>query len=190
MAESSRPGEIGKVMPGFELTAANPEVGGLEKATRSLDDYASERAVVVVFTCNHCPYAKHVWDELARFTNDYADTGVALVAINSNDATRYADDSFERMKEEAQSRRLPFPYLHDEDQSVARAYDAACTPDVYVLDADRRLAYRGRLDATRPGGPEPDGSELRAAVEELLATGKVTRRQYPSVGCSIKWLKG
>lgn len=175
------------VMPIFDLPTSNPAVDGRDGPNRALGDYAESTAVVVVFACNHCPYVKHVWKELCRFSKDYADRGVQLFAINSNDAVRYPDDSFERMQEEAITRDFPFPYLWDEDQSVARAYDAACTPDIFVLDKERRLVYRGRLDSTRPGSGEANGDELRAAVNELLATGVVAGPQNPAIGCSIKW---
>jgi thiol-disulfide isomerase/thioredoxin len=186
-AVSSTASELGQAAPVFDLAIANPWVDELDKRTRSIGDYKSAEVLVIVFTCNHCPYSKHVWPELIRFSNDYEARGVRLVAINPNDAERYPDDSFDRMAEEARERQLPFPYLHDESQVVARAYDAACTPDIYMADKNRRIVYRGRLDAVRPGQGDPDGAELRAAVDELLATGVVSVKQTPSIGCSIKW---
>jgi thiol-disulfide isomerase/thioredoxin len=141
-----------------------------------------------MFICNHCPYVRHVNPELVRVAKDYTDRGVSFVAISSNDVTQYPEDSPERMAEVAAEVGYPFPYLYDETQEVARAYGAACTPDFFVYDADLRLVYRGRLDASTPGNAEPlTGADLRAALDALLAGTPVPAEQHPSIGCSIKW---
>lgn len=178
---------LGAQAPAFDLPTANPQADDLNRPTRSLDDYADAEALVVVFTCNHCPYAVHVEDALLEVARQYQARGVAFVGISANDAAQYPADSFENMARRAAEKRYPFPYLYDETQEVARAYDAACTPDLFVYDRHRRLVYRGRFDATRPGQGTPTGSDLRQALDELLATGTVTMEQYPSVGCNIKW---
>jgi peroxiredoxin len=156
--------------------------------TRSLEDLRGRVATVVMFICNHCPYVRHVNPELVRVAKDYTDRGVSFVAISSNDVTQYPEDSPERMAEVAAEVGYPFPYLYDETQEVARAYGAACTPDFFVYDADLRLVYRGRLDASTPGNAEPlTGADLRGALDALLAGAPVPAEQHPSIGCSIKW---
>ncbi|TVQ37090.1 MAG: thioredoxin family protein [Wenzhouxiangella sp.] len=159
--------------------------------TLNFADIAGERATLVMFICNHCPFVKHVLDELVRLGEDYADQPVGLVAISSNDVTGYPQDRPERMKELAEQRGFAFPYLYDESQNTARAYDAACTPDFYVFDSEKRLAYRGQLDDSRPGNGVPvTGSDVRAAVDALLAGHTVSGQQKPSIGCNIKWRNG
>lgn len=154
----------------------------------SLNEIASDKATVVMFICNHCPYVLHVNDELVRLANDYIPKGVSFVAISSNDVENYPEDSPERMKVVAQKLGYPFPYLYDESQEVARAYDAACTPDFYVFDKDLKLVYRGRLDDSRPKTNTPlTGKDLRAALDAVLSGQPVSERQYPSGGCNIKW---
>jgi peroxiredoxin len=156
--------------------------------TMSVADIAGSHATLVMFICNHCPFVKHVLDELVRLGNDYQSGRVGVVAISSNDVTGYPQDRPERMAELARSKHFPFPYLFDESQNVARAFGAACTPDFYVFDADRRLAYRGQLDDSRPGNDEPvTGRDVRAAIDALLAGQPVTEDQKPSIGCNIKW---
>ena len=179
--------ELGAEAPSFDLPAANPEVDGRTGATRSLSDYGDAEALVVVFTCNHCPYARHVEDALVQTARDYGQRGVAFVAICSNDADKYPADSFEAMAERAAEKDFPFPYLHDETQEVARAYGAVCTPDFFVFDGDHRLAYRGRMDETRPNRDPATAADLRRALDELLEQGEVTMEQHPSMGCNIKW---
>lgn len=174
---------LGTAAPDFALPAANPEVAG---PTVSLDDVADGRPVVVVFTCNHCPFAVSVEERLVEQARGWQGLGVGVVAISANDAEAYPEDSFERMAERARERAFPFPYLHDESQAVARAYDAACTPDFYLFDADRRLVYRGQLDDGRPGSP-PTTTDLDDAVRQLVEAGEVTVEQRPSLGCNIKW---
>jgi len=157
----------------------------------SFDDFADAPALLVMFLCNHCPYVKHVADEVARFAREYAAKGLAAVAINPNDVVAYPEDAPPEMAEEARRRGYTFPYLHDESQDVARAYRAACTPEFYLFDRERRLVYRGRFDASRPGQPTPvTGADLRAAADALLAGRPVPAAQQPSMGCSIKWRPG
>ncbi len=182
--------ELGQTAPSFSLPAANSDVDDRGGDTRSLDDYDDAEALVVVFTCNHCPYAKHVEDELIAVAREYQDRGVQFIAICSNDPENYPDDDFESMAERADEKDYPFPYLQDETQEVARAYEAACTPDFFVFDDDRHLAYRGRFDETRPDDGTPHGGDLRQALDELTGQGEVTMEQKPSMGCNIKWKSG
>ena len=148
-------------------------------------------ATLVMFICNHCPFVVHVRSELARIGRDYRARGVAIFAINSNDVINYPADHPDRMKEEAERSGYSFPYLYDESQAVARAYSAACTPDFFVFDADRKLAYRGQLDDSRPSNGLPvDGHDLRAALDAVLASETPAAEQKPSIGCSIKWIRG
>jgi peroxiredoxin len=174
--------KIGTPAPAFSL----PDPDG---HLHSLADSAP--AYLVMFICNHCPFVKHMREELARIGRDYGAQGVAIYAINSNDIEKYPDDGPEHMKREAESWGYTFPYLLDENQEVAKAYLAACTPDFYVFDADRRLAYRGQLDDSRPSNNKPvDGRDLRAALDAILAGNPVSEQQKPSIGCSIKWVPG
>jgi peroxiredoxin len=154
----------------------------------SLDDIVSDKATVVMFLCNHCPYVIHVNPEISRLAREYQAIGVSFVGISSNDVVKYPDDAPDKMKETAVRAGYTFPYLYDESQEVARAYDAACTPDFYVFDGNRRLVYRGRLDRSRPANQEPlDGRDLRAALDAALEGRPVDEKQYPSGGCNIKW---
>jgi peroxiredoxin len=182
--------DTGTRIPDFDLPTANPRIDDLGGEHRSLGDYADARALVVVFFCNHCPYAIHVEDELIRIANDYAARGVQLVAISSNDAEQYPRDGFEAMQQRAREKGYPFPYLYDASQEVAKAFGAMCTPDVYVYDQDRRLAYHGRVDETRPRQQPAHGGELRQALDELLTDGEVVMEQRPAMGCNIKWKPG
>ena len=181
---------LGTAAPGFDLPVANPPADDPGRPTYSLQDFADAEVLVVVFTCNHCPYAVHVQDELVRVANDYAPRGVRFVAISSNDANAYPADSFENMVRRAREKHFPFPYLFDASQAVALAYGAMCTPDFFVYDRTRTLAYGGRLDETRPGQGAAHGRELRQALDELLTTGTVTMEQVASMGCNIKWKPG
>ena len=157
----------------------------------SLDDAAGSRAYLVMFICNHCPFVKHVADELARLGDEYQTKNVAVFAINSNDTKNYPADGPDKMKQEATLRGYTFPYLLDADQSIAKAYQAACTPDFYVFDANRKLVYHGQLDGSRPGNAVPvDGRDLRVAIDSVLLGEPVSNDQLPSVGCNIKWIKG
>jgi len=179
---------LGAPAPTFALPNTNPTAG--EKMV-SLSDYTSNSALLVAFICNHCPYVIHIREALVQFANDYAPRGLAVVAISSNDADNYPDDSPAKMSEEAVRHGFPFPYLYDEDQSVAKAYRAACTPDFFLFDSEMRLAYRGQFDAGRPKSNEPvTGVDLRNAADAVLAGSAVAAEQIPSVGCSIKWKAG
>ncbi len=154
----------------------------------SLADFQSAPALLVIFLCNHCPYVKHVANHLARLVLEYQARGVAVVGINSNDFAQYPDDAPAKMAEEAQHRGYTFPYLVDETQEVAKAYQAACTPDFFVFDQDQRLVYRGQMDSSRPGNDLPvTGEDLRAALDAVLAGHPVCQHQRPSLGCNIKW---
>ena len=145
----------------------------------------------MAFICNHCPYVKHVADQLKSLADDYIAKGVGVVAISSNDADKYPDDNLAAMTAEKANRGYPFPYLFDEDQLVAQAYAAACTPDFYLFDADQNLVYRGQLDDSRPGNDRPvTGRDLRAALDAVLSGGTPAADQTPSIGCNIKWKPG
>ena len=175
---------LGATAPDFAL----PDTAG---KTVSLADFAGEPAYLVVFMCNHCPYVKHVADALAELARQYQGRGVAVIGINSNDADTYADDSPAKMAEEATQRKYTFPYLYDATQAVAKAYRAACTPDFYVFDHDRKLVYRGQMDDSRPQSGVPvTGKDLRAALDAVLAGRAVSPQQKPSLGCNIKWKQG
>ncbi|MEF8865806.1 MAG: thioredoxin family protein [Salinibacter sp.] len=182
--------ELGQPAPEFSLPAANPGVDDRGGERRSLADYTDAEALVVVFMCNHCPYVKHIEEALLDVAREYQERGAQFVGICSNDPERYPDDSFDSMAERSREKDYPFPYLQDETQEVATAYKAACTPDIYVFDEERTLAYRGRFDDTRPDGEAAHGEDLRQALDELLSTGEVTMEQAPSMGCNIKWTPG
>ncbi len=180
----SRMMPLGSPAPDFTL----PDPDGL---SHSLGDAAEAGAVVVAFICNHCPYVKHIATALAGVSDELIAEGAAVFAINSNDSRAYPDDSPERMAEEVERRGYRFPYLVDADQSVAKAYGAVCTPDLFVFDGERRLAYRGQFDPSRPNGGRPaTGEDLAAAVRAVLTGASVPEPQIPSVGCSIKWSSG
>ena len=182
--------KLGRPAPAFDLPAANPTVDDRGGDTRALSDYDDAEVLVVVFTCNHCPYAQHVEDALVSVARDYEERGVQFVAICSNDTKSHPEDAFDHMAERARQKGFPFPYLRDESQEVARAYEAVCTPDFFVYDAGRALAYRGRFDETRPGQGAATGRNLRCALDELLDEGRVAMEQRPSMGCNIKWKEG
>lgn len=171
---------IGTPAPPFSLP-------GVDGKTYSLDSFADAELLVVVFTCNHCPYAKACEDRLMEIHHDYRDRGVELVAINPNDAEKYPDDSFEKMKERAASKGFNFPYLRDESQEVARAYDAACTPDIFVFDRDRKLVYNGRIDDNWQEPEKVTRRDLREVLDAALEGRTVDFEHVPSMGCSIKW---
>jgi peroxiredoxin len=156
----------------------------------SLSEVKTDKGLVVMFLCNHCPYVIHVNPEIVRVSKDYMAKGLGFVGISSNDVENYPDDAPDKMKVVAEQLGYPFPYLYDESQEVARAYDAACTPDFYVFDQDLKLVYRGRLDDSRPKNDNPlTGKDLRAALDAVLAGEAVSEVQYPSGGCNIKWKK-
>ena len=175
---------LGTTAPSFTL----PDADG---ALHSLADAKGRRATLVMFICNHCPFVIHVADELARLGRDCEAQDVAVFAINSNNAKKYPADGPAEMKQMAAARGYTFPYLIDADQSVAKAYRAACTPDFYLFDAAGKLVYRGQLDGSRPGNSVPvDGKDLRGAIDALLAGEPVSKQQVPSIGCNIKWIAG
>jgi peroxiredoxin len=153
----------------------------------SLDDVKGAKGTLIVFICNHCPYVKAVIGRLARDASELATLGIGAAAISSNDATAYPEDSFDNMKRFAEEHRLPFPYLHDESQAVAHAYNAMCTPDFFGFDAGLGLQYRGRLDESRKAAAPGARRELFEAMREIALTGRGPREQTPSIGCSIKW---
>lgn len=172
---------LGTPAPDFRL----PDISG---KVVSLADCKTAPALAVFFICNHCPYVKHIRAGLAQFGSDAQRGGVAVVAISSNDVTTHPADSPEKMAEEAKAAGYTFPYLYDESQEVARAYQAACTPDIYLFDKNRKLVYRGQFDDSRPGNGRPvTGADLRAALDAVLAGRPVSTRQVPSMGCNIKW---
>lgn len=175
---------IGTAAPTFRL----PDADG---RSVSLDDFKGAPALLVIFLCNHCPYVKHVRHELARLGKEYQAKGVAVVGISSNDVFSHPDDSPAMMAKEKADVGYTFPYLYDESQDVAQAYQAACTPDFYVFDQDRKLVYRGQMDGSRPGNPIPvTGKDLRSALDAVLARKPVSPDQSPSMGCNIKWKRG
>lgn len=173
---------LGKLAPDFELLDVTTG------RTRSLTELKSKHATVIMFICNHCPYVKHVNAELVRLANEYTARGVSFIAISSNDIVQYPDDSPEAMAAHATSTGYPFPYLYDESQDVARAYEAACTPDFYIFDGTLACVYRGQLDDSRPKNETPvTGRDVRTALDQLLAGQPVHPEQKPSLGCNIKW---
>ena len=175
---------LGTKAPDFSL----PDTTG---KTVALKDFERAPALLVIFMCNHCPYVKHIRSGLAQLARDYAPRGVAIVGINSNDVANYPADSPAKMAEETKSAGYLFPYLYDETQEVARAYRAACTPDIYLFDKNQRLVYRGQMDDSRPGNGLPvTGKDLRVALDAVLAAKEVSSAQKPSIGCNIKWKPG
>jgi len=175
---------LGMAAPNFKL----PDTDG---KMVSLSDFAEAPAVLVAFICNHCPYVKHIRTALAKLGKDLQAKGVAVIGISSNDAVAYPDDSPTKMKQEKSAAGYTFPYLYDESQEVAKAYHAACTPDFFVFDKNRKLAYRGQMDSSRPGNEKPnDGADLRAAVDAVLNGKEPAAKQMPSIGCNIKWKVG
>ena len=175
---------LGTTAPEFSLM-------NVDGRTLSLADVAGPRGTVVMFICNHCPYVKHVADQLAALGRELMPQGIGMVAISSNDVAAHPADSPEQMVRESEERGYPFAYLFDETQQVAKAYHAACTPDFYLFDADQKLVYRGQLDDSRPGNDIPvTGSDLRRAIDALIAGEAVPEPQKPSLGCNIRWCEG
>ncbi len=175
---------LGTVAPKFELRDTD---GSLV----SRDQAAGSHGLLVVFLCNHCPYVKHVANELKKIADECFAQGIGVVGISSNDATAYPDDGPELMKQEKALRGYAFPYLYDESQSIAKAYHAACTPDFFLFDQDLKLVYRGQMDDSRPKTDRPvTGVDLRNAIAELLAGQAPLEKQTPSLGCNIKWREG
>jgi peroxiredoxin len=175
---------LGTSAPGFRLRDTNGKMV-------SPADFQKATALLVVFMCNHCPFVKHIRSALAQLARDYQPRGVAMVGINSNDASKYPADNPENMAAEVKAAGYTFPYLYDETQEVAKAYRAACTPDIFLFDKNQRLAYRGQLDDSRPGNGIPvTGKDLRAALDAMLAGRPASANQKPSIGCNIKWKPG
>jgi peroxiredoxin len=176
---------LGTTAPAFRLRDV---VSGRQY---TLESFAGKQALLIMFICRHCPYVTHVQDELARLGRDYADRSIGIIAVSSNDPATHPEDAPERLKDMAQALDFRFPFCFDETQDVAKAYQAACTPDFYLFDAQRRLVYRGQLDESRPGSGKPvTGRDLRAAIEAALAGQPALADQKPSIGCSIKWKQG
>jgi peroxiredoxin len=175
---------LGTPAPDFSLPDTNGQ-------SVSLSDFRGASALVVFFICNHCPYVKHLRAELAPLAREYQQKGVAIVGINSNDATNYPDDSPEKMAEEVRNAGYTFPYLYDESQAVAKAFHAACTPDFFVFNRELKLVYRGQFDDSRPGNNLPvTGKDLRASLDAVLSGRTPPQDQKPSIGCNIKWRPG
>ena len=173
---------LGTKAPDFKLWCA------VNEKEYSLDDLKSDKATVIMFICNHCPYVKHVQGGIVELANDYTRKGVSFIAINSNDVENYPADSPENMKQDAERLAYTFPYLFDHSQEVARAYDAACTPDFYIFDGELLCVYRGQMDDSRPGNGKPvTGESLRDALERILNEESVNGEQVASIGCNIKW---
>ncbi len=173
---------LGTRAPDFSL----PDV--VSGRTIALRDFDNKKSLLVMFICRHCPYVKHVQQELARIGRDYQDRSLAIVAISSNDVAAYPDDSPANLKLMAEELGFVFPYCYDESQDVARAYTAACTPDFFLFGEDRRLVYRGQLDDSRPRNSVPvTGADLRTAIDAILSNRPVSTDQKPSLGCNIKW---
>lgn len=177
--------ELGTKAPKFSLTDV------ISGETYNLKTFRGNKALLVIFMCNHCPYVKLIKESLVEYATDYMPKGVGIVAISSNDVENYPKDSPQKMKEDAEEFGYPFPYLYDETQEVAKAYKAACTPDLFLFDEEHKLVYRGQFDSARPGNDiDPTGKDLREATDKVLAGEPVPEEQKPSIGCNIKWKKG
>lgn len=176
--------DLGTTAPDFTL--ADPGGKSFHLGSQQID-----KGLLVIFMCNHCPYVIHIREKLVERIKEYQAQGITVVAINSNDYAKHPDDSPEKMAKDAAAFGYSFPYLVDEEQTVARAYQAACTPDLYLFDQDKKLAYRGQFDSARPGNTTPvTGDDLSAAVQQLLAGTAIEVAQQPSMGCNIKWKPG
>ena len=179
---------LGTLAPDFQLPNSHPRYGG---DNVSLSDFAEAQALLVVFICNHCPYVVHIRNEFVRFAKEYQRKGLAVITISANDSTTHPDDSPVKMHEAAVQCGFTFPYLYDESQEVAKAYQAACTPDFFLFDAARKLFYRGQFDGARPNSNVPvTGEDLRRATEAVLSGQPAPAEQIPSIGCNIKWKSG
>jgi peroxiredoxin len=183
MAAQSKMVELGSPAPDFVLIDPTGAVWDLDKI-------AAQKPLLVAFICNHCPYVVHIADAFAAFAREYQDKGLAVVSISANDVSTHPQDGPDKMAAFAKVHGFAFPYLHDETQDAARAYGAACTPDFFLFDAERKLVYRGQFDGTRPNRGAPTGADLRAAADAALAGRTPSADQKPSVGCSIKWKPG
>jgi thiol-disulfide isomerase/thioredoxin len=175
---------LGTIAPDFKLLDT---ISGMHY---SLTELSSPKGTVIMFICNHCPFVRHVRDEILSLAKEYKEKGISFIAICSNDSITYPDDAPEKMGAMGKELEFPFPYLHDETQEVAKAYQAACTPDFYVFDGGLRCVYRGQLDNSRPGNANPvNGADLRAALDHLLSGTPIDPNQKASIGCNIKWKK-
>ncbi len=163
------------------------DLRGTDGKNYSLDSFKEKKVLVVIFMCNHCPYVIAVLDRIIAIQNDYADKGVQLIGVNPNDTVNYPDDSFDNMKKIVKEKNIPFPYLIDESQDIARKYDAVCTPDIYVYGNERTLIYRGRIDDNWQEESKVKKRDLRDALDAILKGNPVSGEQTPSMGCSIKW---
>lgn len=173
---------LGTKAPDFSLVDTKDDI------VKSLNDLKGNTGTLIMFICNHCPFVIHVNEQLVKLANDYASKGMAAIAISSNDVVNYPQDGPEKMKQHAKDNNYPFPYLYDETQEVAKAYDAACTPDFFLFDDDLALVYAGQLDSSRPGNDIPvTGKDLRAAIKALVNNEAISSIQKPSMGCNIKW---
>ena len=176
---------LGSKAPSFKLESVTGGVVELEKYT------AKSKGTVILFICNHCPYVKHLNTKLVELANKYIQKGIAIIAISSNDVEKYPADSPENMKLVVEEEKYPFPYLYDETQEIAKAYEAACTPDIYLYDDSLHLVYRGQFDSSRPGNGEAvTGDDLKLAIDMLLEGKSPLENQIPSIGCNIKWKPG
>ena len=173
---------LGTKAPNFLLPASN------FNTNFNFDDCKGKKGTLVIFMCNHCPYVLHVIEEIVMIANDYRVQGIGIVAISSNDIVKYPEDSPEKMADFALKNKIDFPYLYDEYQEVTKAYDAACTPDLYLFDSQDKLIYRGQIDDSRPGNGIPvSGSDLRNAIDSIIYNRHLNEVQKPSMGCNIKW---
>jgi thiol-disulfide isomerase/thioredoxin len=173
---------LGFTAPNFKL------FDPISKTHKTLEDFKSDKAVVIAFICNHCPFVKHIIHEFIDIANEYIPQGISFVAINSNDVENYPEDGPEKMKEWATKLKFPFSYLYDETQRVAKNYSTACTPDFNIFDENLKCIYRGRLDGSSPGnGINVSGNDIRNALDAVVANKEVSKDQHPSLGCSVKW---
>ena len=174
--------ELGTTLPSFSL----PDT--VSGNTVSSDESVGENGIMVMFICNHCPYVKHIYDAFGPLADEYQKKGIAFIAVSSNDVEQYPEDGPEPMKQLAREKNWSFPYLYDETQQAAKAFQAACTPDLFLFDSEKKLAYRGQFDGSRPANETPvTGSDLRAAMDFVIAGKPVPEPQVPSIGCNIKW---
>ena len=174
---------LGTKMPKFQLY-------GIDEKTYTNEDFSGKAGILVMFICNHCPFVKHVNNELVLLSNELLEKNIGVIGINSNDSSqeKYAEDSFDKMREYSSELGYKFPYVVDEDQSAAKSFTAQCTPDFFLFDSEQTLIYRGQLDSSRPGNDKPvDGESLRNAVSAMLAQERPLEIQLPSMGCNIKW---
>mgnify|MGYP001385676683 CR=1 FL=1 len=173
---------LGFIAPGFKLL--NPLINKFN----NLDDLKGKKVTVIIFMCNHCPYVIHILDQLVQIANDYKTKDVSFIGINSNNIISHPQDSPENMVKLIKDYKIQFSYLFDETQEVAKAYDAACTPDFSVFDKNLKCVYRGQMDSSRPGNDEPiNGKDLREVIDLILNNQSISKKQIPSIGCNIKW---